>query len=220
MAKVLRVLSAALGVLGGVLALGLVAFAGLVQTTWPVDVPSADGIVVLTGGDERITAGLEQLAEGRGRRLLISGVNPSNKSTEDLSRWLGEVLPACCIDLGYRAQNTIGNADEARDWARTWGYRSLLVVTSDFHMARSMTEFRRAMPGIKLIAHPVASRYAQPQWWASRSSAQMLAAEYMKFLASKVRLGASRMVGAFDNLMFAEREVLPVPRSGRSRRDS
>ena len=163
---------------------------------------------------------LEQLAEGRGRRLLISGVNPSNKSTGDLSRWLGEALPACCIDLGYRAQNTIGNADEARDWARTWGYRSLLVVTSDFHMARSMTEFRRAMPGIKLIAHPVASRYAQPQWWASRSSAQKLAAEYMKFLASKVRLGASRMVGAFDNLMFAEREVLPVPRSGRSRRDS
>ena len=220
MAKVLRVLSAALGVLGCVLALGLVAFAGLVHATWPVDVPSADGIVVLTGGDERIAAGLEQLAEGRGRRLLISGVNPSNKSTEDLSRWLGEALPACCIDLGYRAQNTIGNADEARDWARTWGYRSLLVVTSDFHMARSMTEFRRAMPGIKLIAHPVASRYAQPQWWASRSSAQKLAAEYMKFLASKVRLGASRMVGAFDNLMFAEREVLPVRRSGRSRRDS
>ena len=206
MAKVLRLLSTTLGVLVAALALGLFVFAGLVHRSWPVDAPSADGIVVLTGRDERIAAGVEQLTEGHGRRMLISGVNPSNKTLGELSRRLGGALPACCIDLGYQALNTIGNADEARDWARTWGYRSLLVVTSDFHMARSMTEFRRAMPDIKLIAHPVASRYAHHAWWESRSLAQTLAAEYVKFLAANVRLGASRVAGAFDNLMFAERD--------------
>ena len=211
MAKVPRVLSVTSGVLALAIAVGFVAFAGQVHRDWPVGAPAAEGIVVLTGGDERISAGLEQMAEGRGRRLLISGVHPSNKSPEQLSRRLGEALPACCIDLGYRALNTIGNAEEARDWARQWGFRSLLVVTSDFHMARSMAEFSRAMPGVKLIAHPVASRYVRHPWWESRALAQTLAGEYVKFLASKVRLGASQMIGAWGNLMFAERRPAADP---------
>ena len=101
--------------------------------------------------------------------------------------------------------NTIGNADEAREWTARWGFRSIMVVTSDFHMARSLTEFSRAMPGVKLIAHPVPSRYVRHPWWSSRVLAQSLAGEYVKFLASTVRLGASRMVGALHNFRYAGR---------------
>ena len=219
MAKVSRVLTAASGVLAATFAVGFFAFAGLIGTSWPVSAPVVDGIVVLTGSDERITAGLEQMAEGRGRRLLISGVNPSNRSFGALSRGLesrhlGADLSACCIDLGYRALNTRGNADEARDWAGKWGFRSLLVVTSDFHMARSMAEFSRAMPDVKLIAHPVASRYAHERWWASGVLARLLAGEYIKFLASTARIGAVRMIGAWDSFLYAEREPAASPNSG------
>lgn len=213
MAKVLRKLTvvtccAAIGLVAG-----FIAFAGTVGRYPVLPASGADGIVVLTGSDDRIATGLDLMSEGRGRRLLISGVHPRNRSPEELSRRLGETSPACCIDLGYRAQNTIGNADEARDWATRWGFHSLIVVTSDFHMPRSMTEFARAMPDMKLIAHPVPSRYLRAAWWENHVLIRSLAGEYVKFLAANVRLGASRMMGAVGAFSYAERKP-PSPRTG------
>lgn len=218
MAKVSRIIGLSASALVVALGIGFAGFATALPGAGQSDaanapnaansanVATADGIVVLTGGDERITTGLELMADGRGRRLLISGVNRANKSPQELSRRIGEALPACCIDLGYQAMNTIGNADEASDWAKRWGFRSIMVVTSDFHMARSLVEFSRAMPEVKLIAHPVPSRFGRQPWWSSRSLAQMLAGEYVKFLASSARLGASRMIGACNNFLHVERQ--------------
>ena len=76
-----------------------------------------------------------------------------------------------------------------------------------------MTEFSRAMPGVKLIAYPVPSRYARHAWWESRSLAQTMAGEYVKFLASTARFGASRMLSALTSPALAERQPSP-PRSG------
>lgn len=219
MAMVWRLMGLMTGAVIAALAAGFVGFAASVNWPWPASALTADGIVVLTGGDDRITAGLDLIAGHRGRRLLISGVNRTHRSPEELSRRIGEALPGCCIDLGYRAMNTIGNADEAREWTARWGFRSIMVVTSDFHMARSLTEFSRAMPGVKLIAHPVPSRYVRHPWWSSRVLAQSLAGEYVKFLASTVRFGASWMIGAWDNFRYAERD--PVrPAASRPSRSS
>ena len=101
----------------------------------------ADGIVVLTGGDFRILEGARLLQEGRATRMLISGVD-AKTSRDDLLKLSG--LPPttfnCCVDLGYFAQNTVGNAEETRAWAQSRKLGRLIVVTSSYHMPRSLAE--------------------------------------------------------------------------------
>ena len=79
---------------------------------------NADGIVVLTGGTSRVTDALELLAAGRGKRLLITGVNPGT-TTGDIARQVADYnrMLACCVDLDYSALNTLGNAVQTRRWA-------------------------------------------------------------------------------------------------------
>ena len=104
----------------GVLALGL-GFAGFVWLLPDQEVAldrNADGIVVLTGGTSRVADALELLAAGRGKRLLITGVNPGT-TTADIARQTVDYgrLLNCCVDLDYSALNTLGNAVQARHWA-------------------------------------------------------------------------------------------------------
>jgi len=77
----------------------------------------ADGIVVLAGGPSRITDAIELLAAGRGKRLLISGVNRATTSAE-ISRLNPEYgrIVSCCVDFD-RSLNTLGNAIETKRWA-------------------------------------------------------------------------------------------------------
>ena len=179
------------------LALGFVAFAA-VATRSPAGSPSwADGVVVLTGGNEhRIEAGLRLLRSGIGHRLLISGVNRRNRP-EDLPALAGAGLGRCCIDLGYEALDTIGNALEARDWAVQHGFARLVVVTSSYHMPRSLAELGVAMPGIELVAYPVQSRLLnEGAWWLRPAAAKLLLAEYAKLLPAYVRYGVHRATRA------------------------
>ncbi len=178
--------------LGGIaLAAGFVAFASSVaDTRAPADV-HAEGIVVLTGGSARIDGALRLLAEGRARRLLISGVNPS----VDLKALAGtidkdlEVALACCVDLGRDARDTIGNAAETRDWAKAKGYSSLIVVTSDYHMPRSMAELAEAMPKVRLIPYPVSNPELHlDDWWNNTSAFGLLLREYGKYLLATARV--------------------------------
>lgn len=182
---------------------GFVHFATSIELTEPFPTTKADGIVILTGGDDRIAAGLALMQQGYGRRLLISGVNRNNRTIQSLvgpsmrSAWLMRNT-RCCVDLGYQAQNTTGNAREARDWANKWGFRRIIVVTSDFHMPRSLTEFQVALPNVEVIAHPVASHYGRVKsWWHHRSTALLLANEFAKFLIVKARVGIGRVVGSW-----------------------
>lgn len=147
----------------------------------------ADGIVALTGGAQRINDAVELLASGQGRRLLISGVNlrvgreDIARINPDSERWID-----CCIDLGYRARNTIGNAIETRRWVRTNHFTSLLVVTSNYHMPRSLLELGHALPDVKLIPHPVDNSDFSG-WWRDPALTRLLAVEYAKYLVAAVR---------------------------------
>jgi uncharacterized SAM-binding protein YcdF (DUF218 family) len=172
------------------LALGFVLFANAVTRVPEVQDVEADGIVVLTGGATRITEAARLLESGRAQRLLISGVNQKTGRPSLLKiSGLDEETFNCCVDLGYAALNTIGNADETRRWAEALGYDRLIVVTASYHMPRSLAELAREMPNIELVPHPVApDGLRQKGWWLDAAATRLLAAEYIKFLPAALRL--------------------------------
>ncbi len=163
---------------------------GLERTDAP-HVGRADGIVALTGGAERITDAVDWLRGGNGARLLISGV------AHDVTReHLAQKSPAvrewlrCCIDLGHAAQNTVGNAKETRHWVSTNGYRSLIVVTSSYHMPRALVELRRQLPGIDLVPAPVVTEKLKAMdFWRHPGLLRTIGVEYAKFVVAYVRAG-------------------------------
>src|SRR5215510_13969503 len=120
-------------------AFGFVGFLTQLRGTEIKPEQPADGIVVLTGGSSRVSDAVELLAAGYGKRLLISGVHPTN-DVHDISRTLPDnhKLLNCCVDLDRSAINTRSNAAETRRWARERGFTSLIVVTSNYHMPRAI----------------------------------------------------------------------------------
>jgi uncharacterized SAM-binding protein YcdF (DUF218 family) len=153
---------------------------------------NADGIVVLTGGAARISDAIELLASGRGRRLLISGVHPTTTPGE-ISRLVPkhEKMLICCVDLDRAAVNTVGNATETRRWVNDRGFRSLIVVTSNYHMPRAMAELSHQLPGVALIAFPVVTH--KPVL--DSTSAGLLVSEYVKYIFSMVRMRIEPQAG-------------------------
>lgn len=173
-----------------VAALGFVSFADGLPRSEPRVATPADGIVVLTGGASRIVDAVELLAAGRGRRLLISGVNPST-TPDELTRINPEFerLFTCCIDLGHEATNTIGNAVETGRWVREQNFRSIIVVTSGWHMPRALIEIENELPDVTLVPYPVVSeRMREDRWWSDAPTIRVLLIEYVKYLASFIRV--------------------------------
>ena len=188
-----RILGLATAVLAGIgillLGIGYARFAGMIDAREPASTPRTDAIVVVTGGAQRVGDAMGLLGAERGRRLLISGVNEKT-GREELAKLnpASRDLLACCVDLDYRARNTIGNAIEARRWLRRHGFRSLLVVTSNYHMPRTLAEFAHAMPGVELVAHPVVTEHIDTAgWWYRWSTIKILAPEYAKYLVARLR---------------------------------
>ncbi|GJD29202.1 hypothetical protein PMNALOAF_0434 [Methylobacterium adhaesivum] len=188
-----RTMKAALGIAGlGGAALfgGFLAFVACVERDErPLD-GRADGIVALTGGAQRIGDAIDLLANGYGRRLLITGVN-ERTSRDEIARlnpsqrhWI-----TCCVDLDYRARNTIGNAIETRRWMRLHRFSTVAVVTSNYHMPRTLVELDHALPGIeRVVPYPVvAEGFDAGRWWQHPAAARLLASEYLKFLVAWVR---------------------------------
>jgi uncharacterized SAM-binding protein YcdF (DUF218 family) len=161
---------------------------------------NADGIVVLTGGPSRIDDAMALLAAGRGRRLLISGVHRSTTKGQ-ISRLHPQFSSAveCCVDIDHAALNTTGNAVRTGRWVRSQGFRSLIVVTSDYHMPRAMAEIGYQLPDVTLVPFPVASgRLHDARWWTDTDSTRRLFAEYVKFLLARARIGLSDLVAVRD----------------------
>ena len=160
----------------------------------------ADAVVVLTGGAERIAEGVRLLREGSGRRLLISGMNERTTRWDVAARGAPddqEAFFSCCVDLGYRARNTIGNALEAQRWARAQGFRSLVVVTSSYHMPRTLAEFAHAMPEVALTPYSVVTERVDPDlWWRDPATLRLLASEYLKYLIAAVRIRVEARPGS------------------------
>ena len=200
-----------IGIVALVWVVGLFAFADRVRGLTPADPAArADAIVALTGPSaERVNAAIRLLDQGKGDRVLISGVNKEVRRQELRALTPGSNrLFNCCVDLGFEAEDTEGNAQEIAAWARSHGYDDLIVVTSDYHMPRSLVEIRSVAPGIRL--HPYAVETPSldnSRWWKAAVTARRMTLEYMKYLAVLGREGMHRITGR-----HRERETLtPTP---------
>ena len=179
---------------------GLIWFAAQLAQPAPQPETAVEAIVVLTGGTGRLEAGLQLLAEHRAGQLFVSGVargvdvaallRIARRSPDDL---------ACCITVGYHADDTAGNAHETAEWMREQGFTSLYLVTANYHMPRSLLEFRRAMPEVRIVPHPVSpQRFKIESWWRFPGTAMLLASEFNKYLIARLAVGGGLRRGGGD----------------------
>ena len=175
---------------------GLFRFAAAIPTEVEDSDTRTDAIVVLTGGSGRLSEGLELLARNLADKLFVSGVYRGvdvNKLIE-LSQHTPEEFN-CCVEIGHSAGDTAGNAAETASWARRHKITSLRIVTSNYHMPRSLLEFREMMPQAVFIPHPVFSRNVkQDRWWTWPGTSTLIVGEYNKFLLVWLRMRGARLV--------------------------
>jgi uncharacterized SAM-binding protein YcdF (DUF218 family) len=159
------------------------------ELTTPENPATADAIIVLTGGQSRIDAALDLLKSGKGERLLISGANPSS-GREALRAATGadRQLFKCCVDIDHAALDTIGNAEESAKWVEQHDYSSVILVTNNYHMPRSLLEMHRLLAKARLDPYPVVnSRLDGGGWMVKPDALRVIFTEYLKYLAAVAR---------------------------------
>jgi len=161
----------------------------------------ADGVAVFTGGANRLDRAADLLASDRALKMLISGVDPAT-TEQDLATLLGaKITPskfACCIELGYSARDTFGNAAEAAKWADRHGLNNFFLVTANYHMPRSLLLTRNASPD--QIIYPLAvtsGKVVLDGWWQRPGTTRLLAEEYSKYVIVLLRVKVMRPLLSF-----------------------
>ena len=156
--------------------MGLLAFAARVAHSTPApEPPKAEGLVVLTGmSSQRIEEGMHLLREGKAQRMLVSGVNLTVHPRDfKIMFRVSPRLFACCVDLGRDAVDTRSNGEESAAWVKKNGYRSIRLITTDWHMPRAYFELRQALPkNVSIIRDAVRSE----------PDLRILLTEYHKYL--------------------------------------
>jgi uncharacterized SAM-binding protein YcdF (DUF218 family) len=154
-----------------------------------------DAVVVLTGGSERLAAGLDLLRAGTANKLFVSGVAPGltlDKRLDEAA--MPKELRACCIALGHAAESTTGNADETLAWMKAENYHSLRLVTANYHMPRSLMLFRALMPEIKIVPYPIAPESVKlDNWWMHPNTIELLVTEFHKYALARLWLWTEKL---------------------------
>jgi len=183
----------ALILLAGIWGGGLFRYADAIPTAVTDATAKSDAIVVLTGGSGRLDEGLRLLEGGFADKLFISGVYKGVDMQKLLEAYRENPAELnCCVDIGH-AEDTINNAVETAAWVERNGITSMHLVTSAYHMPRSVLEFEHAMPGVEIHQHPVFPAHVkQEDWWAWPGTTGLIVGEYNKFLVAWVR---HRLIG-------------------------
>ncbi|MDB2414844.1 YdcF family protein [Rickettsiales bacterium] len=171
---------------------GLILFVNDIPRNVTNEDTKTDAIVILTGGHKRINTAISLLDQKKADKLFISGAG-NGIDLNTLLIFSGKLPDSILtlipkIELGYEAENTKGNATETAEWVKNNNFKTIRLVTANYHMPRSMMEFKNIMPDIKIISHPVFSDHViLDQWWTSGGTKQLLISEYNKYIASKIR---------------------------------
>jgi uncharacterized SAM-binding protein YcdF (DUF218 family) len=163
----------------------------------------ADGIVVLTGGPDRIAEAASLMAAGKARELLISGVNEF-ATADDMIRIapsLGPIM-ACCVTLGRTATNTRGNALETAAWITDRHLGTVIVVTSHAHMPRALFELKQQRPDLPFSPHRVGGPAGGRIWWFDLAVLRPLAIEYIKMTGAIFRGAIESVVAQTGHLVY------------------
>lgn len=167
--------------------IGLVVFNHQINQIIPDEDTKTEAIVVLTGGRHRLTEAIRLLNNGMADKLFISGVQ-KNTSVKDLETMNEIKIPKNKeIILDKIATNTFENARETSIWINKHNIKSIRLVTSNYHMFRSLIEFRRWNKKTEIILHPVFSEKVASSWWQSFDSFYFLACEYNKLIIAWLR---------------------------------
>ncbi len=166
--------------------IGLLWFISQIESTENKNLTSSDAIVVLTGSKGRIDAGIQLLLEKKASHLFISGVGPQ-VYLDDLSKCLLSFDQQQVkqiensISLGHFASTTEENAIETADWVKQHNYKNIILVTSNYHMPRSLFLLKKAMPSIQLTPYQVVKH---EQYWKNIDTLKLVILEYNKLLFS------------------------------------
>ena len=152
--------------------------------------PAADAIVVLTGEENRIHSAVELLKAKNGKRLLISGVSNTVSDNTILKTYAPKTANAfCCIDLDRMALDTKGNAVHAANWVNQHGFKKIIIVTSSYHMPRSLDHLQRTMPrSVELIPAQIIPTDMRGKSALSMMLNPKVIVEYAKFLLTRAHL--------------------------------
>ncbi|OJW54004.1 MAG: hypothetical protein BGO67_08035 [Alphaproteobacteria bacterium 41-28] len=169
---------------GALWLMGLILFTRIIPSFPQDGANPVDGIVIFTGGETRLKVALSLFEQKKGKYLLISGVNPHST----LAEMVAHNPLRSHITLGYAARDTLGNAEETTAWARDYHIKTLRLITSNYHMPRSLLELRHLLPEVQILPHPVVGKsFLQPKWWLDPSTLRLVIQEYNKFLFALIR---------------------------------
>lgn len=141
-----------------------------------------EAIIALTGGRNRIAEAVNLLNEGKADKLFISGVE-KNTSLKAIEKRQGvKIGNQDNVIIGKEALDTVGNAVETTQWLEKNKIKSIRLVTSNYHIPRSLEEFKAQNAGVEIVVHPVYSERVTPQWWKSWRTFTLIASEYNKYL--------------------------------------
>ena len=129
-------------------ALGFILFAFTLGKPAAPGAGATDAVIVLTGGPGRIEHAIDVLRDGKAKRLLVAGADPS-VTKADIARRVGgsRTLLQCCVDLGSESVDTRSNAEESARWLARRHFQSVRLITSDWHMRRAAYEFHKVLRG-------------------------------------------------------------------------
>ncbi len=166
---------------------GFVVFARRINNYQTDTATHTEAVIALTGGRYRIAEAVNLLNQGKADKLFISGVSRKSSLDDIKKRQNLDIRDESGVSLGHNAKDTIGNAVETVAWLRNNHISSIRLVTSNYHVERSIAEFKSRAPELKIIPHPVYSDQVQKKWWKSWHTFSLIFSEYNKFLYVYIR---------------------------------
>lgn len=162
--------------------LGLFLFIGEIPRNYEESDKIADAAIVLTGGDKRIEEGVRLFKEKIAKKIFITGVSTKIKDKQEIP-FVKQLKKKDFVEIGTEATSTNGNALEARDWIKKNNIKTIKIITANYHMPRSIVEFKRYNPDIIIEPHPVfPNKFDIHNWWSDKNSIILILKEYTKYI--------------------------------------